>query len=120
MALTTAEIDAIAKRVLTLDNVIGNVVPDDPNTFITLATAVRNIETVVRRQEAADKVRDTAITALAVKLNSTLSQSQSNGSGISELKTALAALDLAGLANQAAETLAAKLEHLKFTVTEEA
>ena len=105
MALTTAEIDAIAKRVLTLDNVIGNVVPDDPNTFITLATAVRNIETVVRRQEAADKVRDTAITALAVHFGLILSGLVANP-GVAACVALAVAVPVAVVAGRALAPLA--------------
>lgn len=52
--LTDAQLNAIARKVLMLDGVIANPNPEsaDENPFITLATAVRNIEIVVRRIEA--------------------------------------------------------------------
>lgn len=58
MALTSAEIDKIAdvtaRKILTLDGVIDNPNPATApaNPFISLETAVRNIETITRRTEA--------------------------------------------------------------------
>lgn len=54
MALTADEIKKIAVQVLTLDGVIDNPNPATAgeNPFISLETAVRNIETVARRVEA--------------------------------------------------------------------
>jgi hypothetical protein len=51
--LSSTSIETVATRVLLKDNVIANPVEDDPNKFITLATSVRNIETVARRTETA-------------------------------------------------------------------
>lgn len=53
--LTDAEVDKIARRVLTLDGVIANPVADPNNPHIALASAARNIEIVARRTEAAVK-----------------------------------------------------------------
>lgn len=51
--LTDTQLTAIARKVLTLDGVIDNPNPDTApdNPFISLETAVRNIETVARRTE---------------------------------------------------------------------
>lgn len=53
--LTDDEITKIAARVLTLDGVIDNPNPDSAgaNPYISLETAVRNVETVTRRTEKA-------------------------------------------------------------------
>lgn len=53
VALTDADIEKIARKVLTLDGVIVNATGDPANTHIALASAARNIETVVRRTEKA-------------------------------------------------------------------
>lgn len=76
--LSSTSIEAVAARVLLKDGVIANPVESDTNKFITLATSVRNIETVVRRTEAAVnalKVTGTPVTltdeqttAIAVKV----------------------------------------------------
>jgi hypothetical protein len=51
--VTPEDIEKIAERVLLKDGVIANPVPGTDNAFITLTTAVRNIETVARRSETA-------------------------------------------------------------------
>jgi hypothetical protein len=51
VALTDADIDKIARRVLTLDGVIVNPTGDPANPFIALASSARNVETVARRTE---------------------------------------------------------------------
>lgn len=69
--LSSASVEKVAERVLLKDNVIANPVPDDPNKFITLATSVRNIETVVRRMEATVNALSTGgvdLDALAAKV----------------------------------------------------
>lgn len=73
VALTDADIEKIAKKVLTLDGVIDNPNPDTAtaNPFISLESSVRNIETVARRAEK--KVDSLAVAgvdldALAVKV----------------------------------------------------
>lgn len=51
--VTPEDIEKIAERVLLKDGIIANPVPGTDNAFITLTTAVRNIETVARRSETA-------------------------------------------------------------------
>ncbi|CAL9669387.1 hypothetical protein SUDANB145_07332 (plasmid) [Streptomyces sp. enrichment culture] len=53
MALSDADIDKVAKRVLTIDGVIDNPNPDtaEENPYISLETSVRNNEIVARRTE---------------------------------------------------------------------
>ncbi|GAA4799491.1 peptidoglycan recognition family protein [Streptomyces ziwulingensis] len=55
VAISDADAEKIAKKVLTLDGVIDNPNPATAKTngYISLETAVRNIETVVRRLESA-------------------------------------------------------------------
>ncbi|MCX5335486.1 hypothetical protein [Streptomyces sp. NBC_00140] len=71
VALTDADIEKIARKVLTLDGVIVNATGDPANTHIALASAARNIETVVRRTEKAVaalpavELTDTQIATLA-------------------------------------------------------
>lgn len=54
MALTDADVDRIARRVLTIDGVIDNPNPAtaETNTHISLETSVRTIEVLARRTEA--------------------------------------------------------------------
>ncbi|MFD8233987.1 N-acetylmuramoyl-L-alanine amidase [Streptomyces sp. NPDC059696] len=74
VALTDADIEKIARKVLTLDGVIVNAVNDPNNTHIALASSARNIETIVRRVEAkviglgAPTVSDAQVTALAAAI----------------------------------------------------
>ncbi|MCX5365966.1 cell wall mannoprotein 1 family protein [Streptomyces sp. NBC_00124] len=71
VALPDADIEKIARKVLTLDGVIVNATGDPANTHIALASAARNIETVVRRTEKAVaalpavELTDTQIATLA-------------------------------------------------------
>jgi len=71
VALTDAEIEKIARKVLTLDGVIVNPVAGSDNTHLALASSANRIETVVRRTEAkviglaAPTVSDAQIAALA-------------------------------------------------------
>jgi hypothetical protein len=71
VALTDAEIEKIARKVLTLDGVIVNPVAGSENTHLALASSANRIETVVRRTEAkviglaAPTVSDAQIAALA-------------------------------------------------------
>jgi hypothetical protein len=92
MALTDADIDKIARRVLTLDGVIVNPVNDPNNTHIALASSARNVETVARRIEA-------RVIGLAAP---TLTDTQ-----VASLAAAVAATP--SLADQIAEKVAAKL-----------
>lgn len=66
MALTAEEIRKIAVEVLTLDGVIDNPNPASAGTnqYISLETAVRNIETVVRRSEARQTAQQETIDKL--------------------------------------------------------
>jgi hypothetical protein len=68
--ITDAEIDRIARRVLTLDGVIANPVNDPNNTHIALASSARNIEIVARRTEA----KVAALTEANTKLVDTVAQ----------------------------------------------
>lgn len=69
--LSSASIEAVAQRVLLKDGVIANPVDDPTNPYITLATSVRNIETVVRRIEAAvDGLAEATVAAVAKSLGS--------------------------------------------------
>jgi hypothetical protein len=56
----------VPTAVLTTDNIIANPDPNtaDTNPFITLSTSVKNIESVVRRAEVADKATAAVITTL--------------------------------------------------------
>jgi len=70
VALTDADITKIATRVLTLDGVIDNPNPATApgNPFISLETAVRNIETIGRRTEATLTAQVGALSAALAKL----------------------------------------------------
>jgi len=67
VALTADDIKKIAVEVLTLDGVIDNPNPATAktNAYISLETAVRNIESVVRRIETAEAAQTAAIVKLA-------------------------------------------------------
>lgn len=65
VALTAQDIEKIAAKVLEIDGIIPNPVTSSPNKFISLATSARNVETVVRRIEAAEAAQTAAITTLA-------------------------------------------------------
>lgn len=98
--LTTAAIDAVAKRVLTVDGVIVNDGTDSPtNPFIVLATAVRSLLIVARRTEA--KVDALALATASVAAD------------LDVVRGVLAAVDLSNLPDE----IAAKLAGLKFEVT---
>lgn len=78
VALTSAEIEKIAERVLLKDGIIANPVSGTDNEFITLTTAVRNIETVVRRAEDADKATALASAAAVTTLTNTVAALAAN------------------------------------------
>lgn len=70
VAITDADAEKIARKVLTLDGVIANPVDDPNNPHIVLATAVRNNEIVARRTEA----KVTALAEVNTKLVDTVAQ----------------------------------------------
>jgi hypothetical protein len=102
--VTPEDIEKIAERVLLKDGIIANPVPGTDNAFITLTTAVRNIETVARRSETAvSAVAKVTVDAVIKALNATpvdfvLSDSQVEQLGSSTV-----------LAEAIAEKVAAKL-----------
>lgn len=70
MALSDADVDRIARRVLTLDGVIDNPNPvtAGDNAFITAETSLRNVETVARRTETRLAELTEIVTAVARKI----------------------------------------------------
>lgn len=70
VAITDADAEKIARKVLTLDGVIDNPNPATAptNPFVSLETSVRNIETIGRRTEAALTAQVGALTAALAKL----------------------------------------------------
>ena len=77
VAITDADAEKIARKVLTLDGVIPNPVESD-NKFITLTTSARNIEIVARRSEAKLAAQSTAI----AELTKTVAQLATNSEAI--------------------------------------
>lgn len=102
VALTDAEIEKIAKKVLTLDGVLespADAVDHVDNPFWSLETYVKDTGARVR---AATRTLDTV-----------LAQARANGGALSEVKTVLESLDL----SQIPAEVAAKIEALKLVVT---
>lgn len=98
MALTAEEIKKIAVEVLTLDGVIDNPNPGSAatNPYISLETAVRNIETVVRRSEAKQAAQQETINQLVAAVGALAASvgELDPAQVVAELKAAIAAIDV--------------------------
>lgn len=98
VALTDADIEKVARKVLTLDGVIDNpnpaTAPDNP--FVSLETSVRNIETIGRRTDA----RVAALTEANSKLVDAVATLAANigdidpATIVAELKSAIESIDI--------------------------
>jgi hypothetical protein len=96
MAVTDADAEKIARKVLTLDGVIVNPVEGSPNTHIALMTSARNVEIIARRTEA----KVAALSEANTKLVDAVAQLAAGigdldpASIVAELKQAIESIDV--------------------------
>ena len=96
VALTDADIEKIARRVLTLDGVIVNPVPGSTNTHVTLATSASTVEKLLRRTEGkVDALPAVELTDVQI---ATLASAVASNAALAEL-----------IAEKVAQKLAARL-----------